>query len=136
MGRALDNTGAASAIADSILNLFDGFGPHGMLAISYLLAITFAQFITNNGASVLMFPIVMATAEDLNVSPVPFVFTLMLGVGCTMLSPVAYQTNLMVYGPGGYKFLDYARLGLPVTILVGIGCVIIAPIFFPFLPGG
>ena len=77
------------------------------------------QMITNNGAAVLMFPIAMETARGLGVggatgvNPEAFVFCLMVAAGSSFMSPVAYQTNLMIYGPGGYRFLDYARLGAP-----------------------
>ena len=83
---------------------------------------------------VLGFPIVMATARQLNVNPAPFVLTLMVAAGSSFLSPVAYQTNLMVYGPGGYKFIDFVRLGAPLTLLVAAISTIFAPLFFPFHP--
>jgi len=102
--------------------------------VMFLLAAGFSQLITNNGAAVLVFPIVMATARQLNVNPEPFVLTLMVAAGSSFLSPVAYQTNLMVYGPGGYKFVDYLRLGAPLTLLVAALSTIFAPLFFPFHP--
>ena len=102
-----------------------------MLLVIFVTAALFAQVVTNNGAAVLMFPITMATRE-LGVSPEPFLFTLMIAAGSTYLSPVGYQTNLMVYGPGGYRFFDYARLGLPLTVAVAVICTLLAPIAFPF----
>ena len=87
-----------------------------------------------NGAAVLIFPIVMATARQLNVNPEPFVLVLMVAAGSSFMSPVAYQTNLMVYGPGGYRFMDFVRLGLPLTLLVAIISTVFAPLFFPFYP--
>ena len=89
---------------------------------------------TNFGAAVIMFPIVMGAAEGLGVSPYPFVFTMMAAAGCNFLTPVTYQTNLMVYGPGGYKFMDFPKLGIPLTLLVAILATLIAPQVFPFLP--
>ena len=78
----------------------------------------------------------MAAAVEQGVSPMPFVFTLMVAAGSSFISPVAYQTNLMVYGPGGYRFMDFVRIGLPLTILIGIICVVVAPLAYPFTPGG
>jgi len=135
MGEAMAQTGAADEIANTILGMCHGFSPRAMLFVLFILAMLFAQFITNNGAAVLMFPIMTSTAESLGVSVQPFVFMLMVAAGSTYLSPVSYQTNLMVYGAGGYRFFDYARLGLPLTIAVAVVCTIIAPIVFPFTTG-
>lgn len=132
MGEALRYTGAAASIATGLLSVFSDAGPHGILAIVFIVTMLFAQVITANGAAVLMFPIAMSAAETLGINPEPMVITLMIGAGSPFLTPVAYQTNLMVYGAGGYKFLDYARLGLPLTIAIGIVAITLAPIFFPF----
>lgn len=138
MGESLRQTGGATAIAGGITAVCGQLGlaenPHAMLMVLFLVAALFSQVITNNGAAVLMFPIMMATAEQLNVSPLPFVFSLMVAAGASFMSPVAYQTNLMVYGPGGYRFMDYVRLGTPLTILVCVVAGLIAPLVFPFHP--
>jgi di/tricarboxylate transporter len=89
---------------------------------------------TNFAAAVIMFPIAMGAAAGMDASPYPFLFTMMVAAGCNFLTPITYQTNLMVYGPGGYKFLDYTRLGLPLTALAAIIAVVLAPIVFPFVP--
>jgi di/tricarboxylate transporter len=132
MGSALHGTGAAEVIARAGLAVFRDAGPTAMLGVVFLTTVLFAQLITSNGAAVLMFPIAMATAQDLRVSPEPFAFCLMVAAGSTFLSPVAYQTNLMVYGAGGYRFLDYARLGLPLTIAIAVICTLLAPLAYPF----
>ena len=111
MGSALEETGAASAIAGGMIGLLENAGPRVMLLAIFTVATVFAQIITIYGSAVLMFPIAMAAARDLGVSPEPFVFTLIVAAGSTFLTPVGYQTNLMVYGPGGYRFLDFFRLG-------------------------
>ena len=137
MGVALQQTGAANVIAHMILDLCARIGvsqnPHAMLFAMFILAAVFAQLITNNGAAVLMFPIMMATARELGVRPEPFVFCLMIAAGSTFMSPVAYQTNLMVYGPGRYRFMDYVKLGAPLTLLVAVIACTVAPLFFPFV---
>jgi di/tricarboxylate transporter len=132
MGKALEQTGAVSHIADGTLALMSGWTPQAMLLALFLVTTMFAQFITNYGAAVLMFPIVMATAKDLGVSPEPFVFSLIIAAGSIFLSPIGYQTNLMVYGAGGYRFFDFARIGTPLTVLLAVLTTVIAPIVFPF----
>ena len=79
-----------------------------------------------------MFPIAIETAVELGVSPEPFMFTLMIGVGSSFMTPVSYQTNLMVHGPGGYRFPDFAHLGIPLTILVAAVATALCPLAFPF----
>ncbi len=132
MGEALTHTGAAQAIAESIMSVFQGSGPRLMLLVMYMITMLFAQLITSYGAAVLMFPITMVATEALGVNPEAFVMTLMVAAGSTYLTPIAYQTNLMVYGPGGYRFLDYTRLGLPLVLAIGLTCTLLAPLFFPF----
>ena len=133
IGQALTETGAAQAIAESLLGLGEAlsFGPRAMLFVTLLLASGFAQLITNNGAAALMFPIAMATAKEMGVSAEPFMFTLMLGCGLSFITPIAYQTNLMVFGPGGYRFSDFPRIGIPLTMLMAVLAAIVAPLVFP-----
>jgi len=134
LGAAIQHSGAAHHIATELLAACKqlGFGPSGMLFVTALMAALFAQALTNNGAAAVMFPITMATAQELGVSATPFVFVLLLGCGLSFATPIGYQTNLMVYGPGGYRFADFTRIGLPLTILLaGVGAFL-APLFFSF----
>lgn len=134
MSAALAETGAAAAIAGWLLDVCRGLGlgNRGMLFAITLLASGFSQLLTKNGSAALMFPIAMATARELHLHPEPFAFSLILGCGLSFLSPIAYQTNLMVYGPGGYRFLDFPRIGLPLTLLLALLCAVLAPVVFPF----
>ncbi len=136
MGKAMETTGAAKAIAESLLDpcLALGMGPQSMLFVLFMIAAIFSQLITNNGAAVLMFPITMATAQQMNVPPEAFVFTLMVAAGSSFMSPVAYQTNLMVYTAGGYTFMDYVRLGTPLTLLTALVSTLVAPLVFNLTP--
>jgi di/tricarboxylate transporter len=79
-----------------------------------------------------MFPIALMMAGQMEVSFMPFAMTVLVGASCSFISPVGYQTNLMVYGPGGYKFMDYVKIGVPLTIVVGIVTILLTPLFFPF----
>ena len=88
--------------------------------------------ITNVASAAFMYPIALVLASSLGVSFMPFAVTLMVGASCSFISPMGYQTNLMVYGPGKYGFIDYVKIGVPLTVLVGIITVILTPIVFPF----
>jgi di/tricarboxylate transporter len=79
-----------------------------------------------------MFPIALVLAANMDVSFMPFAVTLMVGASCSFISPMGYQTNLMVYGPGRYTFIDYVKIGVPLTIAVGVITIILAPRVFPF----
>ena len=136
IGNAVATSGLARFASDGMLDLANqiGTGNYGILFLVFLMTSIAAQLMTNYGAAVIMFPIVMGAAEGLGVSPYPFVFTMMAAAGCNFITPITYQTNLMVYGPGGYEFSDFPRLGVPLTLLVAILATYISPIVFPFLP--
>ena len=133
LGAALSKSGAADVFSQSMLGAAQemGLGARAMLLVVALLTAAFAQVLTNNGAAALMFPIAIATAQDLGVSTTPFVFVLLMGCGLNFLTPIGYQTNLMVYGPGGYRFLDFTRIGAPLTLLLAVLAALLAPVFFP-----
>ena len=131
LGMALDKTGAANALAGGCLSLAGGH-PWVALAIVYALTSVFTAAITNNATAALFFPIAMHTAEQLGVSIMPFVICTMIAASASFATPIGYQTNLMVYGPGGYRFSDYLRIGVPLNITIGAVCVALAPLIWPF----
>jgi di/tricarboxylate transporter len=131
IGTALHTTGAAQAIAASLTAL-TGATPVYALASIYLVTAVFSAVITNNVAAVVMFPIALAAAETLQVSFMPFAITIMMAASASFATPIGYQTNLMVYGVGGYRFNDYLRMGAPLTVLVGLVTVLLAPLWWPF----
>ena len=132
IGRAMEHTGAAEQIAEKLLMLAAPYGPLAILSCVYVLAVVFGNLISNNSAAVLVFPVAFAASQSVQLAAEPFAAAVILGASSTFLSPVSYPTNLMVYGPGGYHFLDYARVGLPLVILRGLLMVLLIPIFFPF----
>ncbi len=136
MGAALAQSGAATALAAALLDFGQavGLGHRAMLLALVLFASAFAQVISKNGAAALVFPVAMATARELGLHPEPFAFCLIVGCGLSFLSPISYQTNLMVYGPGGYRFLDFPKVGLLLTVLLALICVVLCPWIFPFRP--
>ena len=131
LGSAMESSGAALRIAEAWLGLA-GENPWIALAAVYLLTSVFTELITNNAAAVLVFPIAQATAAGLGVSLWPFVGVIMIAASASFATPIGYQTNLMVYGPGGYRFGDYVRIGLPLNLLIGIVTVLLAPLVWPF----
>jgi di/tricarboxylate transporter len=133
IGRAMAVSGAADSMANAWLGMA-GDNPLLALAAVYALTNLFTETMTNNAAAVLVFPIAQATAAGLGVSLWPFVAVIMMAASASFATPIGYQTNLMVYGPGGYRFTDYARIGLFLNILLGIMAVLLAPVVWPFFP--
>jgi di/tricarboxylate transporter len=131
LGTALEQTGTARVLADSVLSL-TGARPWLTLAAVYLLTSLFTELVTNNAAAALVFPIAIQTAEHLDVSVMPFVMCIMVAASASFATPIGYQTNLMVYGPGGYRFSDYLKIGLPLNLLIGVVAVILAPLIWTF----
>ena len=131
IGKALESTGAAGAIASSLIQ-FSGDNPWLALAIIYGVTNLLTEAITNNAAAALVFPIALALSQNLQVSFMPFVIAIMIGASASFSTPIGYQTNLMVYGPGGYKFTDFMRVGIPLNILFWLITIGITPLFYPF----
>lgn len=131
LGVALDKTGAARMIADLFMALA-GRDPLLTLAVIYLTTLVFTELISNNAAAALMFPIAVASAASLGVSVLPFVVGVMFAASLSFVTPIGYQTNLMVYGPGGYRFMDYVRFGSPLTAITSGVALVAIPLVFPF----
>ena len=109
-----------------------GENPFISLVLLYLATVLATELITNNAAAVLMFPLAQVLSTQLDVSLLPFVMTIMFGASASFLTPVGYQTNLMVQGPGGYRFADFFKVGLLLSILVGITVVSTVPLVWQF----
>ncbi len=133
IGRALDTSGAAEVLASKLINLASGH-PWLVLAMVYLVTMVFTELVTNNAAAVLVFPIALAAARSLGVSFMPFAITIMVAASGGFATPIGYQTNLMVYGPGGYRFSDYVRLGVPLDLTFMAVTVLLTPWIYPFHP--
>ncbi len=131
LGQALDVTGAAEAIATSVIGLA-GNNPWLALAAIYAVTTVMTEIITNNAAAALVFPIALSLANQLGVSYMPFVIGIMIAASASFATPIGYQTNLMVCGPGGYRFSDFLRIGVPLNLLYGLVTVAITPFIYPF----
>lgn len=117
IGIALDQSGAAAYIATYFIKFTDGGGLIGTLIGLYFLTTMFTEVITNNAAAVLMFPISHAIAGQLEVDPTAFFVLITIAASASFSTPIGYQTNLIVYGPGGYRFTDYLKTGIPLNLL-------------------
>ncbi len=132
VGTALQNSGAATAIATTLVSATEAWGAIAALAAIYLLGSILTELITNNAAAVLLFPFCLETARLYDVSPRPFLIALVLSASASFMTPIGYQTNMMVYGPGGYRFADFLKVGGPLNLLLWIVAVILIPFFWPF----
>ena len=132
IGTALEKTGAAVAIAHTFSFAAESFGPYGALAVTYFVTVLLTEAITNNAAAALMFPVAVAAANEIGVDPRGFVIAVTVGASCGFASPFGYQTHLIVYGPGGYRFLDFVKVGLPLDLLCGLVAVLVIPLVWGF----
>jgi di/tricarboxylate transporter len=132
LGTAMEKTGTAHYYADGFLNLFHGSNPEIVLAGIILLTSISTQILSNNATGVLLVPIAVSTALSLGVDPKPFIIAVCFGASACFATPIGYQTNLLVYGPGGYRFSDYLKLGIPLNILVVVLGAIFIPVYWPF----
>lgn len=131
IGSALESTGVATTIAFGLTGLV-GDQPWLNLAAIYLLTTLFSSSVTNNAAAVLMFPVAVAVAGDLDANLIPYVIAVMLAASTSFATPIGYQTNLMVMGPGGYRFTDFLRIGLPLNLLTAAIAITLIPLVWSF----
>ena len=132
LATALTKTGAAALIGDQVVRLVGEFGPHAVLAGLFLVTAAITQFIANTSAALIMIPIAVATAGELNISPLPLVIGVAMGASASFLTPVGSPVVLMVQRPGGYEFGDYWKLGLLVLLWSLFVAVFIAPLYWRF----
>ena len=130
LGTALEKTGVAALLANQTLQLA-GDNPWLLLALTYAVVSLLTELITNNAAAIIMLPLVMALTTQIGVAPEPFVIAVMMAASASFATPFGYQTNMMVYGPGGYRYTDFLRAGLPMNILCGVVTVVAIPWFWP-----
>jgi len=130
IGMAMEKSDAAETIAGQLIDLAGGDKLLTLAAV-FLATMVCTELITNNAAAVLMFPIALQTSASLGCSATPFVITIMIAASASFLTPFGYQTNLMVYGVGGYRALDYVRLGLPLSVAVFVVTMAVVPRVWP-----
>lgn len=126
-----EHSGAGPFVAESLTS-FAGGSPIAALAIIYGITMVFTNLITAKAAATLLFPVAVSTAASMGVNPMPFVVAVMIAAAASFATPVGYQTNLMVQGPGGYRYVDYIRFGGPLSLLLWLVAVLVIPLRWSF----
>lgn len=132
LGYAMEKTGLAQMIGEQIVGLGGPYGPRVVLAGTYIVTNLLTEAMSNNSTAIIMAPIAITTANLLGVSPLPFLMAVTFAASASFMTPVGYQTNTMVYGPGGYRYTDYMKFGSPLNVLFFIMAVAIIPIMWSF----
>ena len=132
LGTAMEKTGTAKFYAHEFILLLRDLGPAAILSGFLLLTSLSTQLLSNNATAVLLMPIAISAALELGVDPKPFIISICFGASACFASPIGYQTNLLVYGPGSYRFTDYFRLGIPLNLLVLVMGSVFIPMIWPF----
>ncbi|HJZ40281.1 MAG TPA: SLC13 family permease [Bacteroidales bacterium] len=131
LGTAMMKSGAASLVANGVISVFLPMGKIGVLLGIYMITALLAAYITTKAAVAIVFPIALSVAQQLGVPGTPFVLAVAYAAACTFITPHGYVTNLMVYGPGGYSFRDFMRIGLPLTVIYMVVAVfLLAVVYF------
>lgn len=139
LGMAMQNTGTAVWLAQSLVEAAERIVPSGHMAIVmlwliFLLTLMLTEVLSNNATAVMMIPIGVSLALHLGVNPRPFIMAITVASSCAFAMPMGYQTHLMIYGPGGYRFSDFLRVGIPLNIICWITACSLIPIIWPFKP--
>jgi di/tricarboxylate transporter len=132
LGLALQQTGTATWLATTVMQPLLDMGPLIVLASFYLITAALTEMMSNNASAILLVPIALSVAEIMGVSARPFLIAITFAASTSFATPIGYQTNTMIYAPGGYRFSDFARIGIPLNILFWVTTVLLAPIIWPF----
>jgi di/tricarboxylate transporter len=129
---AMTTTGAAEQIATRLVDLVGDSGPYALLAGLFLLTAVFGQLISNTATALIVIPIAISAAADLDVSPQPVLMAVNIAAAAALLTPIATPANMMVLGPGGYNFGDYWKIGLPVMAWFALVSIVLVPLIWSF----
>jgi di/tricarboxylate transporter len=128
----MEKTGAATLMANSVLSIGSGWGPVVVLSVFFFLAMMLTNFISNQATAVLLAPIAIQAAQTLAVDARPFLMAVTFAASLSFMTPVGYQTNTLIYGPGQYKFTDFTKVGTPLNLLFWLIATLLIPVFWPF----
>jgi len=132
LGIALQKTGGADLLANLLIDWVGSYGPMAILAALYLVTTILTAFMSNTATAALLIPIAMTAATTLGIDPRPLIIAIAFGASASFMTPVGYQTNLLVYGPGSYRFSDYIKVGVPLTVVFWILATLMIPLVWPF----
>jgi di/tricarboxylate transporter len=131
VGEGLEQSGAVGMIVTAVAPWLEGLGPFALILAVYFIGLVLTEFLSNNAVAVIYTPIAIELAQKLGHDPRPFVVAVMFSATLAFATPVGYQTNMMVYGPGGYRFSDFTKVGLPLNIIVMLVACALIPLFWP-----
>jgi di/tricarboxylate transporter len=131
VGEALDHTGAVDLIVRTVAPGLDGLPPWAVIAAVYVLGLVLTEFLSNNAVAVILTPIAIELARTLGHDPRPFAVAVMFSASVAFATPIGYQTHMMVYGPGGYRFTDFVRVGVPLDIVTALTAIALIPLLWP-----
>jgi di/tricarboxylate transporter len=131
MGIAMEETGLAALLGEGIVRLGAPLGAAVVLSLVILVTSVLTAFITNNSAAILMVPIALSVAGELGADPKPFLMGVAFAASLSFATPTGYQTNTMVLGPGGYRFVDYVKVGTPLTVILWLLASVLIPVVWP-----
>jgi di/tricarboxylate transporter len=134
IAQAMESSGAAGLIAEGIVSVASGFGPIGVLGGMLIASMILTELVSNTAAIALMFPIALAAAGQLGLDPRSFLIAATVAASYSFSTPIGYQTNLMVYGPGGYRFTDFTRVGIPLQLILILISLLLIPRIWPLTP--
>ena len=134
LGVAIQDSGTALFMAEAVLSPISGLGPLAVNAGLFVITALAAQVMPTPAVAVLMAPIAFNTAAGLGMSPQALLMTVAVSASASFMSPVAHPANMLVMGPGGYRFTDYIKVGLPLTLVVLVVVLLVLPIFWPLFP--
>jgi di/tricarboxylate transporter len=131
VGAGLDHSGAVSVLVDWLTPTLMHLPNWALVLVVYLLASVLTEIVSNNAVAVILTPVAIGLGQALGVDPRPLVVAVMFGASAAFATPIGYQTNTLVYGPGGYKFSDFLRIGVPLNLLTALTAAVVIPLFFP-----
>ena len=131
MGQAMEQTGAALWIAEQVTSLQAVLGAEGLVIVTLIVAALLTEMISNAAVAAVLVPVSLKIATQLDVNPEPFIMAVAFGASLSFLTPVGYQTNTLIYGAGGYRFTDFARVGAPLVIILWMICGKLIPWIWP-----
>ena len=134
LGTAMEKTGAAKLVVEQFAHLIAGMGPLAALSMVYLITSILTEIMSNNATAILLTPIAVGLALQLGVDPRPFAIAVLFAASASFATPIGYQTNTFVYNAGGYRFMDFVKVGVPLNILMWIAATIVIPMFWPLVP--